>query len=114
MKLRCTLCGFEIDDEGKELTCCPNCGDKGVPCDVAKDVEVTINWHELHILCVWAENYANAKCGGAGVVYAIAERLRQQHPELGPLTLAGEINSLKDAGFKISHNIPGAEGGVKL
>lgn len=71
-------------------------------------VTIAINWHELHILTVWAENWASRIKNNPDVtenpvqtVFAIAKRLQDQYPLLGPLTLSGEIESLKqDSRFK--------------
>ena len=105
----CTLCGVDIESF-KYLTECPNCGTTGQPCGVENQVNVSINWHELRILCIWAERLGlQCKPPSAGTVYAIAERLMKQFPERIPLTLAGEIGELKDAGYKVETNIPGIE-----
>ncbi len=73
------------------------------------DVIVKINWHELRILTIWATNYAydnNLSQASKAALYAIVERLEAQHPdkaERQPLTLAGEIKKLREAGFKVSN-----------
>lgn len=115
----CTLCGARFTDEevvhATMNTGCPKCGDKGVPCATARDVNIDINWHELHILCVWAEGWYNERCKkeSGPVVAAIARRLQQQHPNLNQLTLTGEIamlpQELTDAGVtftKVTTNVP--------
>ena len=59
MRVRCLKCRKEFDEteiEGAKE--CPNCHDRGVPMDVANDVMVKINWHELRMLCLWAERWA--------------------------------------------------------
>ena len=58
--IRCVICGKEFsDDELPESTCeCPNCGTKSLPCLIVDDVNIKINWHELRILTIWAENWA--------------------------------------------------------
>jgi predicted RNA-binding Zn-ribbon protein involved in translation (DUF1610 family) len=99
----CTLCGARFTEDEIKGWGCPKCGDQGVPCDCAKDVRVEVNWHELHVLVVWAENWA-LQCKKRGddpnskslpsTVSAIARRLQQQHPTLAPLTLTGEIATL--------------------
>lgn len=91
----CTECRISIGSfEG--LNGCPNCGATTVPCSNENQVMVSINWHELHCLCVWAENYAREK-GFVGTVYSIAHALEAQYPERHPLTLSGEINKIKGA-----------------
>ena len=57
---------------------------------------VSVNWHELRILCIWAENWQRERMTDTRTVYAIADRLAQQHPERMPLTLAREIGELAD------------------
>lgn len=102
----CTDCGARFTQEEIKGWGCPKCGNQGVPCATEKDVTVEVNWHELHILCVWAENYAqhckrtSADAGAPGMpntVHAIARRLQLQHPALDPLTLSGEIAGLGKA-----------------
>ncbi len=90
----CTECGFKVASYDG-LACCPNCGTESIPCADNNQVTIAINWHELHLLCVWAEQWAHAKCGGAGVVYSIAGRLAAQYPERHALTLAGEVRELQ-------------------
>ena len=99
----CTLCGARFtDDELKGAVCCPKCGDKGVPCDTALDLFVRVNWHELRVLGIWAENYAHS-CDSKDetshltkTVHAITGRLQRQFPGKTPLTLSGEISQLKE------------------
>lgn len=113
----CTLCGGRFTfAEIKGKNGCPSCGSRSVPCDVANDLRAIVNWHELHILTIWAENFAriSASREGAGpvdfsmrfTVMAIAGRLQRQFPQLGQLTLAGEIavlpGDLAKAGIEIS------------
>ena len=101
----CTACGVRLTREDIKGWGCPKCGNQGVPCDPAKDVTVEINWHELHILCCWAENYAHSIKGSdketgtnsPGVVSAIARRLENQWPDFGRLTLGAEIAELPEA-----------------
>ncbi len=88
----CTDCGARIASfDG--LDGCPVCGSKGVPCGDDNQVTVSVNWHELHVLCVWAENWQRHANLGR-VVYAIAARLKAQHPERNALTLAGELGEI--------------------
>lgn len=112
----CTDCGVSVASfDG--LSQCPNCGSKGLPCDHASDVLVRLNWHELRLLIMWAERWAlmpraNENPFGQ-TVYSIAERIAEQYPEKAkdcPLTLAGEIGQVRDAGYKIQTNFPGVEG----
>ena len=92
------LSGFtEAQIEGKSA--CPNCGDKGVPMSPDQDVTLSINWHELRVLSLWAERWALKHSENnpemLKTVYAIASRLQEQCPSLTPLTLTGELKELK-------------------
>jgi len=99
----CTICGARFtDEETKNRWGCPKCGSQGVPCGTDQDVRVEVNWHELRILTIRAENHAH-RCAENGdesgksmpaTVMAIARRLQRQHPTLTPLTLAEEIAEL--------------------
>lgn len=117
---RCTRCGGEFTkDQMVGAKCCPACGTRGVPCDPANDVQVTINWHELRVLCMWAERWAE-RCDLDGsydrahtgeraieVVHTIAARLQRQHVGRSPLTFAGEITDLRAAGYRVEvHGSP--------
>lgn len=92
----CIDCGTRIESfEG--LSECPTCKSKSVPCSDKLQVDISINWHELRVLIMWAENWSLKNSGNAGVIYGIAERIRLQHPEIKtPLTIASEINAIKD------------------
>lgn len=110
----CTHCGFVVESfDG--LSGCPQCGATGVPCGYDKQVNVSVNVHELRILGIWAENYArhsataHEKPADVNVVYAICLRLRKQLAALGhdaPLTMADEFRQLKEAGFDVETNHP--------
>ena len=115
----CTLCGEKIKSfDGLEK--CPHCGTEGVPCAYENQVNVSINLHELRLLCIWAENWGN-KIGvdrlslssgrlETDVVYAIARRIRRQLGDKdAALTMADEFRELKDFGYKFETNHPSAE-----
>lgn len=112
----CTVCSWRVESfEG--LNACPNCGSTSKPCGDADQVTISVNWHELRVLCIWAERWAIEKVepsgdtgGGRGVVYAIADRIAAQNPGRGALTLARELNDMRDAGLDVRTNIPGEEG----
>lgn len=112
----CTQCGVAIPTF-HGLTCCPNCGSTGKPCGYENQVQVSINWHELRLLCIWAERWAcqhgEKDPSMPATVYAIAGRLQEQHENMtaqAPLTLNGEFARLKDAGFRVRTNMPEARG----
>lgn len=99
----CVDCGARFTQEEIEGWGCPKCDSQGVPCDVNKDTTVEINWHELRILVIWAENWAghcrrqetdSSSKTAPVTVAAIARRLQMQRPEFGSLTLADEIAAL--------------------
>lgn len=102
---RCTQCGSEFsDNEIEEKTACPECGSTGVPMAISEDVEVKINWHELRILSIWAENWGRqcdkqeedeSKKTNLYTVMSIAERLQKQFPDKTPLTLFSEVRDLR-------------------
>jgi predicted nucleic acid-binding Zn-ribbon protein len=111
--IRCTICGTEFsDDELPEGTCgCPNCGTKSLPCDIKDDVSIKINWHELRILTIWAENWAKYidKTDQKEEklllsIMTITQRLEKQFPDKTPLTLFREIRELRK-NYDIETNI---------
>ena len=99
--IRCTLCGEEFtDSEVINAYACLNCGATGIPCHIEDDVTIKINWHELRILGIWADNWIQRCTGDVAdeskkVVAAILARIQKQHPKKDPLTLAGEIKQLQ-------------------
>lgn len=102
-RLLCLACG-QWFDHIKDVACCPGCGDHGIPASSKDLVTVSITWHELRCLVMWAERFAHItdKKGDnprrlLPVVYGIADRLYQQHLSNSPLTLAGEIADVKAA-----------------
>ena len=118
----CVDCGARFTQEEIKGWGCPKCGSQGVPCGVEKDTTVEINWHELRILVIWAENWAqhckrqrsdDSSEKMPKTVTAIARRLQAQRPAFGSLTLSGEIAALPadlaKAGIEIgsieTHNI---------
>lgn len=98
--IRCMKCYEEFSDKETEgADCCPKCGNKGVPMAISQDVEVKINWHELRILTIWAENWAEAKCeqDSRDTLHAILDRLEKYRPKGGAaLTLAREVQDLQE------------------
>lgn len=109
--MRCTDCGLELTEaEAEGLQRCPRCKTQSVPMLVADDVTINVNWHELRILGMWAENYAasikeqtaerNAREGASygdpqRVVNVICGRIHAQHPDRSALTMTGELGELK-------------------
>ncbi len=92
----CTLCRVPIASFN-DVECCPRCGTTMTPCGYDQQVNISVNWHELRCLVMYAEFYAK-KIGKQGLIYAIAEDLLVQYPELAaenPLTFAGEVDLLR-------------------
>lgn len=88
----CTDCGHQVASfDG--LNACPACGSTALPCAWADEVSVTVNWHALRVLIIWAENWQRERKLGRAV-YAIAGRIRAQHPDRIPLTLAEELGEV--------------------
>jgi hypothetical protein len=114
----CTDCGARFTSAETSGWGCPKCDSEGVPCGTDKDVWIEVNWHELHILTVWAENYAadvarRNPAEGAKMpltVAAIARRIQQQWPAFGPLTLSVEIAELPRALSEKGIEITGVQG----
>ena len=99
-RIRCTDCGVEFDFKSLPpgTAACPNCNSDSLPCDVALDVTIKINWHELRILAIWAENYAR-QIKKQGTIYSIAQRIEDQarKEHMPPLTLARELGEIPGA-----------------
>ena len=101
---RCTTCRAEFSEaEIAGAKACPSCGSSGNPMAIAQDVTLRINWHELRILTIWASNWAGREGVPASSRLALESILREldkQKPEgAAPLTLAGEVRQLQEAGF---------------
>jgi hypothetical protein len=112
----CVVCGGRYTEEQiLGASACPGCASTGVPCDPKQDLDVRINWHELRILVMWAENWArqSATSGtdpgfdGRAVVAGIARRLQGQQPDMIPLTLFGEIQDLRKEFGEVTTNVKG-------
>lgn len=117
--IRCTRCRAEFSEaEAVGRGGCPACGDTGVPMSIAQDVTLRINWHELRILTIWADNYAREHCqpDGQAALAAIIRALEAQRPDgsFAPLTLLGEIQEVVDAGVASSATITDRTGTVTI
>lgn len=112
----CLRCSTWIIPSVEPMFGCPNCGEsKGTPASSKDYVDVRVTWHELRLLVIWAENWANKHKDSPGsesmprVVYGIADRLMSQHlDQKTGLTLSSEIAELRAAfGPKnVETNIP--------
>jgi hypothetical protein len=99
-KWLCLRCRAEIEPSDS-LMACPSCGGTGVPASTKDRVTVSITWHELRVLVMWAEFWATAKQDAEHedmrkVVYGIADALTLQHLDKPGLTFASEIADLKE------------------
>lgn len=108
---KCVDCRKEFTKEEVESTdCCPNCGSTGIPLAPENDVEIKINWLELRILSVWAERWAlvnnNKYPNMMKTLFAIVKDLQDQYPNSAPLTLAGELKEIQNAGFDVTSSVP--------
>lgn len=92
--VRCTMCRTEFTDvEVEGANACPVCHRPQLPMRIADDVTVAVNWHEIRILGMWAENWA-IKANDESMVRSvriITSLIQQQHPDKPPLTLSGEM-----------------------
>lgn len=102
---RCIQCDGEFSEEElKQVTCCPKCRTRSIPCDISRDLFVPANWQELRILCMWATNWADKLDDQAkSTMAAIVRRLETQRkdPRWPALTLLGELRDLKAEGHDI-------------
>lgn len=109
MSWLCLRCRAEVEPSDN-LSACPACGARGVPADTADRVTVTVTWHELRVLIIWAERWASDHAASdpdmRKVVYGIADALQLQHLDKHALTFAGELSSLRgDLGLKVEQNV---------
>lgn len=106
---RCTDCYSEFTEEQLEGTSsCPTCNTKSLPMKISQDTIVSLNWHELRILTMWATWYAEEKLKsepGYHTLKAIIKRLKRQgRPEWPGLTFADEIEDLRnETGLKVDY-----------
>lgn len=107
-KIRCTDCYAEFTEEdiAPDMPGCPKCGTASLPQLVADDVTININWHELRILTIWAENWAHGMEGDnkescVRTLNCIFRRLEKQHPMKPRLSLSGEVEDLKSMGVDV-------------
>jgi hypothetical protein len=114
----CTRCNYQVQTfDG--LDKCPSCQTKSHPCAYVDQTNISINIHEIRLLCIWAENWASKLDKDqphseidADVVYAIAERIKKQLPEslsAVPLTMRDEFMELKKKHPEFKTNHPAAD-----
>ena len=117
---RCAVCETVFANDAPEMqeasmdTGCPACGSTSVPHDPAHDVTLTINWHDLRCLAIWAENYVLASKADPQwerAWEAIKRRLRSVQPEgAAGLTLFDEIQQIRDEGYDVTLHDGNAHG----
>lgn len=94
---RCIDCstGF-TQGEVEGHASCPVCGSESIPCLVADDVFVHMNWRELRILGIWASCFAeeHADPRDVATLLGIIRRLENQNPGKPKLTVNGDIAEL--------------------
>lgn len=96
---RCISCRAEFtESQIEKVSDCPRCHDTGAPLVINEDVTIKINWGELRVLCFWADHWASTHLTDRErqVLGSILRSLHAQHPELGSLTLADEVQELSD------------------
>jgi DNA-directed RNA polymerase subunit RPC12/RpoP len=116
VKARCVLCSNSFtESQLVGANACPSCGTRSLPMSPDDDVTLNINWHELRILAIWAENWAR-QCDAAAKdkpdhenmllsVMTIAARLERQYPEKPKVTLFSEIRDLRTGLAKIGATV---------
>ncbi len=101
---KCIDCRAEFtQEECLKANCCPACKSVGIPLVQADDIQIKINWHELRVLTMWAEFWAQHQSsnnpesiGMKQTVKSIATAMEEQYPSRVPLTMAGELGEAKD------------------
>lgn len=108
----CTRCWQESEvDPANPPEGCPKCGDsKAIPVEVADTVTITLPWHLLRILCIWAEFWAQShresEPSMRRVVYEIADRIQMQAMDRSGLTLQSELSELRGQGLRVELHDP--------
>jgi DNA-directed RNA polymerase subunit RPC12/RpoP len=115
---RCTLCASEFSQDDLDgVNACPVCGHGGLPMPIDADVKVAVNWHELRILGMWAENWAvqhkEKHPEMQRVVGVICGRLHAQHPKRSGLTMTAEMGEVRRAfpDNEVENKLPRRPGG---
>lgn len=104
----CTCCNYQVSSFDN-LTECHQCGTTGIPCAYEDQRTISINLHELRLLCIWAENWQFLLSEKTDVVYAIATRIRKQIKDCPPLTMADEFQKIKELFPNFETNHPAAD-----
>jgi hypothetical protein len=108
---RCIHCRSEFTaDQLRGAKSCPTCGDTAQPLSLQDDVTITINWHELRLLCSWAEKWSehliasgqHSTSNDYMTIYSIIEALQDQYPFFHPLSPGGELQTLIRKGHEVN------------
>lgn len=109
----CILCGqrFEVGEPVEVTDACPGCGTTSLPCSPDQDFILQVNWHELRVLTMWAERwaqrYSSEDLNMPQVVAAIARRLQNQvGNNVLPLTFAQEAFELTTKYENVHSSVP--------
>jgi DNA-directed RNA polymerase subunit RPC12/RpoP len=99
--VRCTACESEFtNEEIKGKTQCPSCSSTRLPMDIAHDILLPINWHELRCLTIWASRWADTAHGfddeSRVFLQKLLNKINKHRPNGGgALTLQSEIKELQ-------------------
>jgi len=93
--IRCIVCRTLFTmDELKDSKGCPICGYEGITMLTKTDLTVDVNWLELKIICMWAEQFGlqGADQHSINAFYGIVKSLQDQIPKFDNLTLYTKAN----------------------
>lgn len=108
----CTKCGKDIETF-EDLTACPFCGTKGVPCSYEEQLNIEINRHELRILTIWSEWHVSdtkdehQQAQMADTLRSVVGRLKAQLPDRmrADLLVSDELKAIRGSGFNVDTNM---------
>lgn len=116
----CLNCNKQIDPNDERITDethpyygrCPECGHRGIPADLGQAVSIKITWHELRVICMWAERWAGQvqdvemRASMLRTIYGISDRIQLQHMDQKTgLTFRSELAELSAMGLKYEQNV---------
>jgi hypothetical protein len=112
MRALCVVCrSIFTEEEIVGATCCPRCGNAGLPADADNTATVTLTAHEWRILTIWASQWASQVCAkndqpgcdSVACINGVINEIRRQQPALKNLTMADELQEVADAfGSKVT------------
>lgn len=93
----CVLCRGEFTDkEVENASACPKCGSKTLPADLKRKFSFSLTEHEWRILTIFAHNHSST-CDAVDTVESILKEMRKQNPDVGPLSMKEEMETLREA-----------------